>query len=252
MITVTMAAGCSSLTSGSGLRGGIKASKTKETAVTGVNAANRVYVPSFDLDPSLIKTDQGIGGAADRTAQSGGILGRLAQKPLFADRMGSTPDDKASTMVRIMQQSLVDDLKAQGFEAIALPTASAPLPQDGWLLKGQFLLVDEGNRLERSAIGFGEGATQLDLEVSVIDLRSKNADKPFLVLSTAKESSKMPGSAYNPYALAAKFRMEKNATEKDIKMTADFIVSELLKYRDQFRAEALKNPGIATSQTNKP
>jgi hypothetical protein len=51
----------------------------------------------------------------------------------------------------------------------------------------------------------------------------------------------MPGAAYNPYALAVKFHLQKQATEDDIRKTADLIVGELAKYRDEFKAEARKN-----------
>ncbi len=42
----------------------------------------------------------------------------------------------------------------------------------------------------------------------------------------------------NPYMAAARFVMEKNATEKDVRHTSKEIVSEILKYQDKFREQA--------------
>jgi alpha-N-acetylglucosamine transferase len=42
----------------------------------------------------------------------------------------------------------------------------------------------------------------------------------------------------NPYVAAAKFVMEKNATERDIRNTATQIVVEVLKYENKIKEEA--------------
>jgi len=75
----------------------------------------------------------------------------------------------------------------------------------------------------------------------VSDLASPQPTQPFITFGTVKDPSMMPGAAYNPYALAAKFHLEKKATEQDIQKTADLIVDELLKYKELFKAEASKN-----------
>lgn len=242
LFILSLDAGCSLLSSGQGFRDQIKAQGQATQNLKGVTSTRKIYIADFDLDASIIKTDPGVGGASDRVAQSGGILGRLAQKPIFASSMGSNIDEKAANMVGAMREGLIKAIKSQGLDAAPLPQPPAPLPLDGWLVKGQFVAIDEGNRLERSAIGFGQGATQLDLKVSVFDLRSDKPSVPFLTLTTVKDPANRPGSAYNPYALAAKFRLEKNATEKDIQLTAESIVTELSKYRANFEAESKKYP----------
>ena len=54
------------------------------------------------------------------------------------------------------------------------------------------------------------------------------------------DPSKLPGAvvSLNPYMAAARFVMEKNATEKDVRHTSKEIVSEILKYQDKFREQA--------------
>ena len=50
----------------------------------------------------------------------------------------------------------------------------------------------------------------------------------------------LPGAVVtmNPYMAAARFVMEKNAPERDVKRTAKEIVSEVQKYKDKFKEEA--------------
>ena len=90
---------------------------------------------------------------------------------------------------------------------------------------------DRGNRAQRAALGFGMGATQMDVKVEVMDLSAQDPGQPFLVFGTSKEAGMKPGG-FNPYVIAAKFRMERKATVEDVQKTADEIVGEILKSRD--------------------
>jgi hypothetical protein len=55
-----------------------------------------------------------------------------------------------------------------------------------------------------------------------------------------EDPSKLPGAVVtmNPYVAAAKFVMEKNASERDIQKTADQIVGEMLSYQEKIKHEA--------------
>jgi hypothetical protein len=110
------------------------------------------------------------------------------------------------------------------------------LPKEGWLVKGVFTEVDEGGRLKRAGIGFGAGATNMEVQVSVIDL-AVNPDAPFIIFGTVKDPKQMPGAVVtlNPYVAAAKFVLEKNAPEKDVKKTGKAIAQEIMKYREQLK-----------------
>ena len=98
-----------------------------------------------------------------------------------------------------------------------------------WLVSGEFLEVDEGNRAVRATIGFGKGATAMDVAVSVSDLENR-PNEPFMVFGTAKTAGKMPGAVVtmNPFVAAGKFVMEKNASDKDIKKTAEQIATQII------------------------
>jgi hypothetical protein len=200
-----------------------------------------VYVADFKLDAATIKTDPGIGGVPDQVGQTGGLLGRLSQRRLFQSDVSGSPEDKAQQIVNRMAEDLVKSLQDTGLAAERIGSMSGALPKEGWLIQGNFTDVDEGNRMERSAIGFGLGSTQMQVQVGVSDLASLQPTQPFMSFGTVKDPSKMPGAAYNPYALAVKFHMQKKATGEDIQKTADLIVDELSKHKDDFKAEAKRS-----------
>jgi hypothetical protein len=224
-----------------GIRGGMQVANEQLTGTVTPGAPRTVYVADFKLDAATIKTDPGIGGVPDQVQQSGGLLARLSQRRLRQPAISGSPEDKARQIVDVMAEDLVKSLRDKGLAAERIGAVPGSLPKDGWLIQGSFTDVDEGNRLERSAIGFGLGSTQMQIQVGVSDLASPQPTTPFIRFGTVKDPSMMPGAAYNPYALAVKFHLQKQATEDDIRKTADLIVDELAKYKNDFKAEARKN-----------
>jgi hypothetical protein len=81
------------------------------------------------------------------------------------------------------------------------------LPQQGWLVRGAFLEVDDGNRLRRAVVGFGAGQTDLQIAVAVDRLSTSQSHLPLYEVGTDAESGKSPGAAVtlNPYVAVAKF-----------------------------------------------
>jgi hypothetical protein len=168
-----------------------------------------------------------------------GVLSQIGQRlphPFATD----DPEAKAHQIVDTMASSLVAGLREKGLPAERLAPATGKLPADGWLLQGLFTEVDEGNRFKRAIIGFGQGASTMDVQVGICDLASDHPREPFMVFGTVEDPSKLPGAVVtmNPYVAAAKFVMEKNATERDIRKTADQIVGEMLKYQEKIKQEA--------------
>lgn len=193
-----------------------------------------VYVSDFILDAQRIKGDQGVRGVLP-----GGRLGQIGQR-LPHPMVDSDPQARAREIVNGMSQSLIRNLRDKGFTAQHLSGPRATLPSDGWLMQGIFTEVGEGNRIKRAAIGFGHGATSMNVQVGVSNLASAQPQTPFILFGTIKDPKKMPGAAItlNPYVAAAKFAVEKNATEKDIEKTAEQIVDEILKYTWKFKEQA--------------
>ncbi|MFA6163675.1 MAG: DUF4410 domain-containing protein [Methylobacter sp.] len=193
-----------------------------------------VYVYDFALDVQHFEGDEGVGGILSNRR-----LGQLGQR-LPHPMASQDPVEQTRKIIDTMSQSLIKNLRDKGLIAERLSGTQAALPHDGWLLQGIFTEVDEGNRIKRAVIGFGRGATSMNVQVGVSDLTSAQPKTPFIVFGTIKDPKKMPGSVVtiNPYVAAAKFVMEKNATEKDIQKTAEQIVDEILKHTQKFKEQA--------------
>lgn len=226
--------GCSlsGKTSTKALTGGVNVTNEKRDSALAAGPS-QIYVQDFKLDVSNLKTDSGVGGLTDQVSASGGILGRLSQR-MSRGSISGTPEAQVPQIISAMSESLISGFKKKGIPAARLAEGTTDIPHDGWLVKGRFVEVDEGNRAERAALGFGLGATQMEAQVEVADLSSKNPKQPFLIFGTNKEAGMKPGG-FNPYVMAAKFHLEKKATAQDIQKTADAIVDEILKAQNQAR-----------------
>src|SRR5690348_614603 len=169
--------------------GGTKVTDTNALAAS-VSAPTIVYVSDFDLDAGAVQ-QSGPGSLINRVRP--GIIG---SGPLGIAR---TPEQQARDLVDLMANSIVDDLHKDGIAAERL-APGLPLPATGWLVRGVFLQVDAGNRLRRAAIGFGAGATNLQV-ASTIDQLGAGAPQPLYTVDTNAQSGKLPGAAVtlNPY-----------------------------------------------------
>ena len=116
--------------------------------------------------------------------------------------------DRERELLKLMSSALVDDLTSAGLNARFLPSGEL-LPSEGWLVRGAFVQIDEGNRLKRALIGFGSGATRLRVIVWVSDL-GHGSSGPFCALDTSTHSSRKPGAAlsFDPYVGAARFVLD--------------------------------------------
>jgi len=200
-----------------------------------------IYVSDFALDTQHLENDEGVRGVLPgRRGQ--GVLGQLGQR-LPHPMASQNPADQTRKIVAAMTRSLTNSLEDKGFAAQRLPHAGTTLPHEGWLLQGVFTEVDEGNRIKRAVIGFGRGATSMDVQVGVSDLASMDPRAPFIVFGTVMDPKRIPGAivTMNPYVAAPRFVMEKNATEKDIQKTAEQIVDEILKHAQKFKEQAQSN-----------
>jgi hypothetical protein len=224
--------GCSLLRSSSAksLTGGVSVTNEKQGSAR-ISGPSKIYVQDFSLDVSDLKTDSGVGGLADQASGAGGILGRVSQRVSRGSISGGA-EAQVSQIIAAMSEDLVSEFRKRGIPAERLTQGAVGRSSIGWLVRGQFVDVDEGNRAQRAALGFGMGATQMAVKVEVMDLSAKDPEQPFLVFGTRKEAGMKPGG-FNPYVIAAKFRMERKATVEDVQKTADEIVGEILKSRFQ-------------------
>jgi len=128
-----------------------------------------------------------------------------------------------------MSDSLVKDLAKAGFTAVR-QSPGEPLPADGWLIRGVFTGVQEGNRLRRSMIGFGQGQTDIQVVTAICNF-SEGPPKLVYEIATDAANGKMPGAAativLGPYGAAARFVMSGKDLDKNVKQTASKITDEI-------------------------
>jgi hypothetical protein len=144
--------------------------------------------------------------------------------PLHALRQ----QEKARELVAVLSRDIVENLRKKGIAATYL-AADQPLPRQGWLVTGSFTKIDEGNRAVRAVVGFGAGATAVEVSASVEDLSAATGPAPFDRLQTDAKSGRLPGAAVtrNPYVAAAKFVLDGRDLDRDVRETARKIADEV-------------------------
>ena len=162
-------------------------------------APRMIYVRDFDLKPGIFQAESGI---LPINPISSGVPGALIPRILGVPEDSG---DRERELLKLMSSTLVEDLTSAGLNARFLRSGEL-LPSEGWLVRGAFVQVDEGNRLRRALIGFGSGETRLRVIVWVSDL-GHSSSGPFCALDTSTHSSRKPGAAlsFDPYIGAARF-----------------------------------------------
>jgi hypothetical protein len=179
-----------------------------------------VYVTDFELAADNIKP------------ASGGILpGPVGQMLRGGPASFKKPEERAHDLVELMAKTMTNALVGDGINAQRLG-ANDPLPKEGWIVRGVFTKVDEGNRLQRAAIGLGAGQADLTVIVTVQDPK-KGAAVPMEEIISGVQSSKMIGAApmavvrFNPAMVGAKFVLSGRDMEKNVAQTALKVASKI-------------------------
>ena len=174
-----------------------------------------VYVADFAIEQTSLKQDRG-----------GIIPGPPGWLPTLFRRKKQDPAKEAEKLSALMSKSLVAELAKAGINAQLL-SASSPEANDGLLVTGAFSIVDEGNQARRAMVGFGSGASKMEVSVMVSHLADP-ARPPYRMYAQAN-SGKKPGPLITPVPVAAfvKLAATKNAPEKTVKKLARQIAAEL-------------------------
>jgi Domain of unknown function (DUF4410) len=182
-----------------------------------------IYVSDFDLDAANIKSEPGMLPVPKMPGPLGDVLPPLP----------GTPKDSrvlARDLVDSMSASLVRDLTKAGLNARRL-TPGAPIPTSGWLVRGVFTDVNQGNQLTRAVIGFGMGKTDLQVVVDVNDL-TQGPLRRYYELNTTADSGKAPGAGptivLGPAGVAARFVIASKDLNRNVKQTASKIAGEVV------------------------
>ncbi|MFP6562727.1 DUF4410 domain-containing protein [Paraburkholderia sp. B3] len=182
-----------------------------------------VYVSDFELDTADVTPDTNPVDQAHRIVGNilpgGGLLHRR------------NPEMTAPQIVSTMAQTVVDDLRKKGIDARRLP-AGDPRPAQGWLVRGVFLSVDEGNRVRRAMVGFNSGKSQFEVAFAADDLATQTST-PLYQEVEGQSGQHVPGAvvALNPYVAIAKFALsrgdEKKALANAAGQVADAVVAKV-------------------------
>lgn len=185
-----------------------------------------IYVADFALGAENIHDEPGL--VTDRRVLPGRVRSLLSGS-------SDSPEARAQELVNLMARSLVADLKKEGFNATRIAPGSV-WPAKGWIITGVFLDVEEGNRLRRSMIGLGQGATEIQLVVSVQDL-AHGPPRPVQELATEASSGNGLGGAakiaFSPWGAAARFVLAGQDLELNVKHTASQIAERIAKRFEQ-------------------
>jgi hypothetical protein len=181
-----------------------------------------VYVADFHLQGSAIRFE-GPGANVDRRELLGHVF---PDSPLMVH---TTKQDKANHLAELMSRSIADDLKKHGLHVERL-AAGTPEPSKGWLVSGEFVSVDEGDRARRALIGFGAGHTSLEVRAHVTNLAGSSATPSLLDLTTTARSGKAPGAVlgFNAYLAAGGFVAAGDDSDSDVKHTASKVSDEIV------------------------
>ncbi len=197
------------------------------TNVAWVNGkAPVIYVADFEHSAESVQHETGM------------LSGRPGPVGRVGERLSGNSEDPtvlAQHIVDLMADSLVKQLKKAGCSASRVRPGSG-MPADGWLLRGVFVEIQEGNRMRRAMIGFGQGATELQVLSRVDDLSQGQPKSLYEIAAEAKSSSK-PGAAptlvLGPYGAAARFVMAGKDLDKNVKQTAEQISAEIVQRLQQ-------------------
>jgi len=181
-----------------------------------------IYVTDFELEPKNVDVEKN-------------PLPRPPRPP-FAPVLPKPPGEPADSATRarelvdLMATSLVGNLRKAGLGAQRLRPAE-PWPASGWLVRGIFTQVDEGNRLRRAVVGFGAGQTRMQVAAAVDDL-ARGAPNKFYDLKTSAESGKMPGAGplvmFTPAAVAVRFALAGGDLERNVEQAAARIAADVV------------------------
>jgi hypothetical protein len=181
-----------------------------------------VYVGNFDLGEALIQTDPGT------------LTGRPRFLSLSVLHGNEDPAQQIAALQELLESDIVKDLNEAGMPAERLDVSGAR-PTQGWLVTGEFLDLQEGNRVQRAVIGFGVGSSDAKLYVTLADVAHPEGQN-LLNFNGESTGDQTPGGSitavadHSPWGMVAKYAIDRDASEKDISKIAQAVSDEIVKF----------------------
>lgn len=209
---------------------GIANAETAEGAGSKDKSAQPVvYVADFKLE----------GGAGNKVDQRPFQVRKRIKDKVDMVTGAESPGEKAKEIVDSLAQSIVAELEEKNVQSKRINAQQPPIPRC-WVLEGEFMEYDEGDRLKRAAIGFGSGSSDMQVFIKLTEIAEGNR---MVLLDTTMDGKKdrMPGAVItmNPYVAGAKFILTKNAPDRDIKKLGSQIAGRIY---DLMREKGLAAP----------
>lgn len=152
-----------------------------------VQSSRRLVHDKEIVKPSVVMVFNFAVSNSDVTADGTG--------PEFASGAGDAEErhELGEHVSKLLAESIVEQLKEREIEAVHADI-DMNVPMNAVLLKGQFMTVDEGDQMKRVIVGFGAGATEVEVRTKVYQ-RTAAGIRQISEGEIVAEGSKMPGMA---------------------------------------------------------
>jgi hypothetical protein len=220
---------------------GTNVQKTHEVAHTGLPTPNLVLIYNFAVNPQDIQQNSSIFAKIQRNMES--------NQATEAAQLGTEVSDALAT-------ELTQKIAALGLHTVRADKSVRVTP-GSILITGDFVSIDEGNRLRRNAIGLGMGKSSLDSKIRVL-APSPSGYQELISFDAHEDSGNMPGAAVMgpagaaadagtaaviaTNAVAGGIKSYKSASAQQAKKMADKIAAQLADY---FAKQGWINPAVA-------
>ena len=200
-----------------------------------------VYVSDFDLDVVRRRAEKNSSRAAVETApeeasgassnatptSSSSKTSRSSASARPADsQTDDTASERANALVTAMSENLLRTLGKAGYTVHRFRPGEA-LPQAGLRIRGVFAEPDEGNRIRRLLVGSDSTVPKMLLYVGVDDLARPEQPLYELAKPPINDGKHGPVITVTAYSPVARFEMDKNPSDEDIKKVVTDIVADL-------------------------
>ncbi|HME71684.1 MAG TPA: DUF4410 domain-containing protein [Myxococcota bacterium] len=170
----------------------------------------RILVYEFAVSPEEVQLDRGLGADLERMA----------------------PRTAAEIQIRRQAARALANKLVQQINAMGLPAQRAWGAPNYWgnslLIEGQFISINQGNRTERTVIGLGAGASQVETRVQVYETRSHGLERVEDFITDARSGYK-PGMAETMGAGAAAGNLAASAAVSVVGTVASEMLSANVK-----------------------
>ncbi|MBV8054926.1 MAG: DUF4410 domain-containing protein [Deltaproteobacteria bacterium] len=157
-------------------------------------------MPASSNRPSTIYVYAFAASASDVTLNQG-IFQKTFTQFTNSDQNQSQLD-LAHQTTGVLADSIVQKLEGLGFTASKIPRGTQVSGENILVVDGEFLDINEGNRLRRMAIGLGAGEATLDTQVEVYQV-ANGTNQQIMEFNVNANSGQMPGAAFTAPAGAA-------------------------------------------------